>query len=192
MIAILSDIHGNLEALQAVLDDVSRMQADTIICLGDVIGYGPDPIPCLELAMTWETVLRGNFDDALLQDRELKDWMPRLQKMIEQVREEVAQHPNGKRITNFLTTCSTIHFDNGTMFVHGSPRDHLHEYIFPEHAYEPQKMADVFQMFDQLCFCGHTHVAGIFTTGTSSSGNIHTYSLDYLLPKGAHIGFNDG
>ena len=53
MKALLSDIHGNLEALHAVLEDVSRHPVEAVYCLGDVVGYGPDPRGCLDLAMSW-------------------------------------------------------------------------------------------------------------------------------------------
>ncbi len=56
--AILSDIHGNLDALQAVLADAAP-RTDALICLGDVVGYGPDPEPCLELVAERATVLVG-------------------------------------------------------------------------------------------------------------------------------------
>ena len=46
--AIISDIHGNLEALTAVLADIRRQNADEIVCLGDIVGYGPDPCACLD------------------------------------------------------------------------------------------------------------------------------------------------
>ena len=62
MIAIISDIHGNLEALQAVLADIKRHRATEIICLGDLIGYGPDPVPCVERAMEWSVCLLGNHE----------------------------------------------------------------------------------------------------------------------------------
>ena len=47
--AIISDIHGNLEALRVVLDDIATRNADRIICLGDILGYGPDPVSCVDL-----------------------------------------------------------------------------------------------------------------------------------------------
>ena len=52
MIAILSDIHGNLEALHAVLADIEKQGARAIYCLGDVVGYGPNPRECLYLAQS--------------------------------------------------------------------------------------------------------------------------------------------
>ena len=55
--AIISDIHGNLEALQAVLDDISKRDVDEIYCLGDVIGYGPNPCECLDVAMDFKVCI---------------------------------------------------------------------------------------------------------------------------------------
>src|SRR5438105_3854120 len=66
MKAIVSDIHGNLEALQAVLEDAARHGADDIYCLGDLVGYGPNPRECVDLAMRWNLVLLGNHDQATL------------------------------------------------------------------------------------------------------------------------------
>src|SRR5690349_14058440 len=68
MLAILSDIHGNLEALQAVLDDLRRHDVAAIYCLGDLVGYGPNPRECLDLAMEWAVVLLGNHELAVLFD----------------------------------------------------------------------------------------------------------------------------
>lgn len=64
-IAVISDIHGNLEALEAVLADIDRFKLDGIWCLGDVIGYGPDPLPCLDLVYAQcQICLAGNHDYA--------------------------------------------------------------------------------------------------------------------------------
>ncbi len=49
--ALISDIHGNLEALEAVLSDIAEVSVDEIYCLGDIIGYGPNPCECLDLVM---------------------------------------------------------------------------------------------------------------------------------------------
>jgi hypothetical protein len=84
MKAILSDVHGNLEALQAVLQDAAWHHADAIYCLGDLVGYGgPDPCGCLELALTWPVVLLGNHDRAVFYDpvgipgQKAHWWVPR-------------------------------------------------------------------------------------------------------------------
>src|SRR5512147_3013795 len=65
MFAIISDIHSNLEALQAVLDDIEKRGIDTIYCLGDVIGYGPNPRECLDLVIEkTKLCVLGNHDYA--------------------------------------------------------------------------------------------------------------------------------
>ena len=66
MQAIISDIHGNLEALEAVLKDIKTKNIQDIICLGDVIGYGPNPRECLKIAQQFKFCLRGNHEEAVL------------------------------------------------------------------------------------------------------------------------------
>src|SRR5262245_38988478 len=68
MIAILSDIHGNLEALRAVLADAEGEGAEAIYCLGDVVGYGPNPRECVDLATSFRMTLLGNHDQGAMFD----------------------------------------------------------------------------------------------------------------------------
>lgn len=66
-LALISDIHGNLEALIAVLREIDRSNVDHVICLGDVVGYGPDPGPCVELiSRVCDKIILGNHDEAAL------------------------------------------------------------------------------------------------------------------------------
>ena len=64
--AIISDIHANLAAFEAVLRDIEVERVDQVFCLGDIIGYGPDPRACLELARSFPVNLRGNHEEAVL------------------------------------------------------------------------------------------------------------------------------
>ena len=65
--AIISDIHANLEALHATLKDIKNQQVDKIICLGDVVGYYPDPNKCANLCKKSDLIcIRGNHDDAAI------------------------------------------------------------------------------------------------------------------------------
>ena len=65
--ALISDIHGNLEALQAVLADVATQNVDEILCLGDIVGYGPNPCECLDLVMKKTALtIMGNHDQRAL------------------------------------------------------------------------------------------------------------------------------
>lgn len=160
MIAILSDIHGNLEALTAVLRDASSMNADEIICLGDVVGYGSNPCECLELAMSWSVVTQGNFEHALFESS--VEWPPQLVSMMNRLREKFRMHPNGNRMLSFARNCPTIFERDRMCFVHGSAREHLDEYVFPEHVHIPDTMQSIFDAFHHVCFCGHTHLPGVF------------------------------
>ena len=68
--AIVSDIHGNLEALQAVLKDIESQRCDRIVCLGDVVGYGANPCECLDIVATFGNCVLGNHDYGALIDPE--------------------------------------------------------------------------------------------------------------------------
>ena len=69
-VALLADIHGNYEAFQAVMRDVDKSAADVIVCLGDLVGYGPDPHKCIDLAFECcSKLILGNHDEAALRGR---------------------------------------------------------------------------------------------------------------------------
>ena len=77
-VAVLSDIHSNLEALSAVLDDAGgRERIDQVWCLGDMVGYGPDPTACLDLLLSMEHVMvAGNHDLAAVGKPQLGGLQP--------------------------------------------------------------------------------------------------------------------
>ncbi len=145
MIAILSDIHGNLEATEAVLADARAHDAQAIYCLGDLIGYGPDPIACVEHAMSWKVVLTGDFEHAAMRTDDLADWRAAVgaRRTIPQFRANVARHPRTEQIAAFLESLPSHVANDQILFVHGSARDHLREYVFPEDVYSQTKMGEV-------------------------------------------------
>ncbi len=163
MIAITSDIHGNLEALDAVLADAESFGVQAIYCLGDLVGYGPDPIPCVQRAIAWPVVLRGDFERATVDDN-FSRWStsaPAQTGMI-RFRTQLAAHPDREAIQRFLGSLPTFYATQPALYVHGSPSDHTYEYLFPEDIYNQRKMDANTSLFGPLCFCGHTHVPGIF------------------------------
>ena len=166
MIAIVSDIHGNLEALQAVLADVERQGAEAIYCLGDVVGYGPNPRECIDLVMACQLVLLGNHDQGAMFDPTASTRRPsgpssgRASKL--ETSAENRAWPRERR-WEFLAERPRIHKENGFLFVHGSARNPLNEYVFPEDIYNQRKMERIFALVERYCFQGHTHVPGIFT-----------------------------
>jgi len=167
--AIISDIHGNLEALQAVLEDIDAQGVDAIFCLGDVVGYGPNPCECVKLVRDrCQLVILGNHDQGALFDPD--GFNVGAERAIRWTRAQLEHHDRLPRnasdpLNDFLGMLPRQHSVDGMLFVHGSPRRPLDEYVFPEDIYNPLKMDHIFALVPRLCFQGHTHIPGIFTTG---------------------------
>jgi diadenosine tetraphosphatase ApaH/serine/threonine PP2A family protein phosphatase len=163
--AIISDIHSNLEALIAVLEDIDKHGVSDIYCLGDVVGYGPNPRECIDLVMKCRMVLLGNHDQGAMFDPEGFN-LP-AERAIFWTREQL-EAPGENRVTKerrweFLAERPRSFRENGILYVHGSARNPLNEYVFPEDIYNQRKMERIFALVERYCFQGHTHVPGIFT-----------------------------
>ncbi len=164
MRAIISDIHGNLEALEAVLEDIHKQGITEITCLGDIIGYGPNPRDCIDLVMkNCQLTILGNHDQAALFDPE--GFNAGAERAIFWTRSMLeAGDPDGnERRWEFLGELPRMKRDGEFLFVHGSARNPLNEYVFPEDVYNQRKMERIFGLVDNYCFQGHTHIPGVFT-----------------------------
>lgn len=164
--AILSDIHGNLEALNTVLADVKVQDCEQVICLGDIVGYGPDPRECVDIVRTFDACILGNHDLAALFDPEgfsnaAEQAILWTRKQMESVDDPESSY---KRL-EFLAHLPRTRREGSLMFVHGSVRNPINEYVFPEDVYNRRKMEKLFSMVQKICFQGHTHVPGVFTSG---------------------------
>ncbi len=165
--AIISDLHSNIEALTAVLARLSREKVDRILCLGDVVGYGPDPERCIDLVVeNCELTICGNHDEALM--RGAHDFNPVARQVIEYNRRMLKPGfiaGAAKRARwRFIENLPVSHREGDALLVHGSPRDPVHEYIMKTDViFIPDKIRDVFAHFEGLCFVGHTHFPGVFT-----------------------------
>jgi len=163
--AIISDIHGNLEALKSVLDDISSQNIDEFYCLGDIIGYGPNPCECIDLVMDFDVCILGNHDQGALFDPE--GFSAGAEQAIFWTRKqlETADNSDGGNLKRweFLLELDRNHRDGEMLYVHGSARNPLNEYVFPEDIYNVKKMERIFAVVQKYCFQGHTHVPGIFT-----------------------------
>lgn len=165
MKALISDIHSNLEGLQAVLADIEKQNVKEIYCLGDVVGYGPNPRECIDLVMRCQVVLLGNHDQGALFDPE--GFNPPAERAIFWTRSQL-ELPSDSRAAKekrweFLAERPRSHREQNFLFVHGSARNPLNEYVFPEDIYNQRKMERIFALVDRYCFQGHTHVPGVFT-----------------------------
>ena len=165
--ALISDIHGNLEALEVVLEDIKSQKVDEIFCLGDVIGYGPNPRECIDRVMDHcKMTLLGNHDQGAMFDPD--GFNIGAERAIFWTRDQLESphdRANNEKRWEYLGTLPRSHKLEPFLFVHGSPRNPLSEYIFPEDIYNHRKMERLFQLVERYCFQGHTHVPGVFTEG---------------------------
>lgn len=156
--ALISDIHANLEALEAVLRDITTQKADTIFCLGDVVGYGADPLPCLELVKQHcDVILMGNHEHAALGHLDQEHLNP-----VAQVSLAWTQTQLNDRAFSIIADCSMDAVMENVRMVHASP------YMPNEwHYILAATEADLaFRSFSEhICFIGHTHLPMIFSEG---------------------------
>ncbi|MBS3734914.1 MAG: metallophosphoesterase family protein [Phycisphaerae bacterium] len=172
MLAIISDIHSNVEALRAVLDDIASRDVETILCLGDVVGYGPDPVACVALIRRRvATTLMGNHDAAVVFEPSKFNMAAESSSFWTRAQIEAADRDARRACWDFLGMLPVnMTYDASSLglgeisLVHGSPRRPVNEYVFPDDVYTaPNKVQGQFERFDRACFCGHTHVPGVFT-----------------------------
>lgn len=147
---LISDIHGNLEALNAVLSEIDKLQIDTILCLGDVVGYGPNPNECVQLVRERAAVcLIGNHDEAALGRVDLEFFNYIAREAIEWTMKQL----NRESIDYLSSRPYTYEFEDN-LIVHASPDEPRRwNYII--------SLEDAEQSFaaftQQLCFIGHSH-----------------------------------
>jgi len=166
VIAILSDIHGNLEALEAVLSELRKRPVEKILCLGDIVGYGANPKECIDIVRGFDFTILGNHDEAALFVQECAFFNEKARMAIDWSRAVLEDPRDGQANQdrwNFLGELPRSYTVNGALLVHGSPRKPVKEYIFPETIFTPMKLERIFGMIDHLCYVGHTHIPGVIT-----------------------------
>jgi len=166
LIAIISDIHSNLAALEAVTEDIRSRNIERVLCLGDVVGYGIDAEQCIDLVQRrCSLCLCGNHDWAVINTALGFNQMAR--QAIDLTRRRLQptrlSPPARRRRWGFLEKLPETRTRGRWLLVHGSPRDPITEYIFPEDVeVDPEKMEEIFSKFESACFVGHTHLPGVF------------------------------
>lgn len=167
--AIISDIHSNIEAFEAVIADITSQNVSEVYCLGDLVGYGPNPIECvdrmIDLKVDKKVCLLGNHDQATLFDPE--GFNSIAEQAIYWTREQLekAIGPRRELRWNYMGEVPRIWEEDKFLYVHGSARNPLNEYVFGDDVMEEFKMEKLFSIVPRCCFQGHTHVPGIFTEG---------------------------
>jgi diadenosine tetraphosphatase ApaH/serine/threonine PP2A family protein phosphatase len=157
---VISDIHSNLEAFEAVLDDAGSV--DKVWCLGDVVGYGPDPNGCVELLNSLpHRCIAGNHDWATLGKLDLRDFNPDARDANLWNREQLT--PDNLA---YLDALPEKLVEGQFTLAHGSPRHPIWEYII--YCTTAQGNAEFFDT--PFCFVGHTHTPVIFRLDDKRGG----------------------
>ncbi len=154
--ALISDIHGNYEALTQVLTDIDSQKVDKIHCLGDVIGYGAEPVLCLEAVSQYcDIKLMGNHEYAALGLISIEHYNAAAQESSEWTKKQLSDN-DLSLISNFELTHSLDDF----YLVHASPfePDNWRYIIAPNAAIE-----GFMHFSEKICFFGHSHLPQIFT-----------------------------
>lgn len=151
---IISDVHSNLTALQTVLEDAKPF--DRVWCLGDVIGYGPDPNECIDRIRNLPLLkcVKGNHDAAIIGDINISAFNYEARASLRWLDNVIS--PENRRWLSGLE--ERIILDDITM-VHGSPSSPVWEYIMDVHA--ARENMDAFET--KVCLVGHTHLPVLFS-----------------------------
>lgn len=182
--AIISDIHANLEALDAVLADARAQGAEEVVCLGDVVGYGPRPAETLaRVRAVCAQVIAGNHDDAVSERGDASAFVDLAGDAAQRHREalDVAARAWLKNLPY------TVEIE-GALCTHGDICDPPKFYYVED---EQDAAANFGACTAQLLFVGHTHVPGLFLVGRS--GTVYkTEAQDFVLEDGKRYIVNPG
>lgn len=154
-VAVLSDIHANLPALEAVLRDLDEVDVDELWCLGDVIGYGASPDECVQLvAERCQACLVGNHDLAVLDRLDTSTFSSAAAMAVEWTAANTS-----KESLDFLGRLHPADTTRPAALYHASPRDPIWEYVlWPEQAAECLIVQE-----RRVSLVGHSHVALFFS-----------------------------
>jgi predicted phosphodiesterase len=170
-ILVVSDIHANLAAFDAVLRD-TREDRDTVLCLGDLVGYGPDPRECIaRAAEVCAVVLGGNHDLAAAGETDLASFADHARIPLEWTRPQLEPAD----ITYLATLPLKAEYE-GILLSHGSPENPIWGYVFSR---TDAKIAFSQSEFTR-CFFGHTHLPSFFLETKGDGGT--SYQIGYGEP----------
>jgi diadenosine tetraphosphatase ApaH/serine/threonine PP2A family protein phosphatase len=148
--AIFSDVHGNLQALQSVLERMDELRVDRRICLGDIVGYGGDPGACIRtIRQSGAQCVAGNHDCAVLGTADLDSFNSQARAAVLWTRTVL-----GEDDCAFLSDLPPVIREDDTLFVHASPHepDRWH-YVFTRD--QADRALESFE--ETVCVIGHTH-----------------------------------
>ncbi|MFZ9880535.1 MAG: metallophosphoesterase family protein [Phycisphaerales bacterium] len=185
--AVVSDIHANRVAFEAVLRNIDRRRVDGVLCLGDIVGYGPEPSECIALVRRHCRVsVRGNHEDALLEPAALAGFNGVARTAIAYQRRVVSADD----MTFLRALPASFTIERTLHAVHDSPvpSERTGGYL--------RSTADAAIAFrgveEPICLVGHTHVPRFFLTSAGGSGEaVHDAQVSLFAPDIASDGFCD-
>ena len=177
---VVSDIHANLEALSAVLEDAGPF--DTLWCLGDIVGYGPEPNACIDLIRSFEHIaIPGNHDWGVLGRLDLADFNTDARQANLWTREQLT--PEARLYLEQLPETQVL---GDVTLAHGSPRYPIWEYLL----YASTASLNMAHFGTRVCLVGHTHVPVLFSAA-GDDAQVDAYALEVgrpvTLDTGRHI-----
>jgi predicted phosphodiesterase len=156
--AILSDIHANYEALNVVFEYLDRNSIKSYIIAGDIVGYGPDPIKCIDavksLGVSRSKIVLGNHDAVIVGKLDVKWFNDYAKKSIEITKNEI----DIERLNWLYSIPERVMAEKYTL-VHCSPKSPLKEYLLSEWQY----VDNIKEVNTNLVFFGHTHIPMVFS-----------------------------
>jgi predicted phosphodiesterase len=177
-VAIISDIHGNRQAFEAVLADIADSAAEEVWCLGDLVGYGADPDACVQLARRHTAVcLAGNHDLAVVGEIPVEDFSRGASLAVQWTQDVIAAES-----LEFLVTLRPSGSEGAVGLYHGSPRDPVWEYVLSALLAELCLDAQA----ERVSLVGHSHIALSFNRaqGSVASGEVRRADSEVGIAEG--------
>jgi predicted phosphodiesterase len=172
-VAVVSDIHGNRQAFEAVLEEVAASEAEELWCLGDLVGYGADPDACVELARRHAAIcLAGNHDLGVRGDLPLEQFSRGAALAAQWTQETISEETLA-----YLKSLQPTHLEESVGLFHASPRDPVWEYVLSP--LQAELCLDVQE--HRVCMIGHSHVALSFWRLPGASATGQTRAADEAM-----------
>ncbi len=175
--AIIADIHANLTAFRAVLDDIERRGGvEEVWCLGDVVGYGPDPHQCIKLLRQYKhTCIAGNHDWAAIGKVDTSEFNPDAAAACRWTAQQLTMED-----IEYLESLPLVIEKGDFTLVHGSPREPVWEYLL-----SVSRARENFAYFQsQFCLVGHSHVPLVFKYDETGACFFNQFSTNVGLVLG--------
>ena len=152
---VMADIHSNLEALETVIRHAeSQAGFESIWCLGDIVGYGADPVPCIDILCSYPLAsVSGNHDLAAINVLPLDEFNGYAREAVLWTRDQL-----GPRHREFLASNPLTRVEDGVTLLHGTPRDPVWEYYLPQFLSNRDVVDSFLQFSTQSCLVGHSHI----------------------------------